>query len=449
MKQFLSLFSIILLMALSATAQPTGEPIDKIVAIVGSKVILLSDVENQYNQAVMSGEKPTDELRCQVVEELLLQKMLLLQAEIDSLVVSESQVESELDRRIRYFVEQMKSPEALEKYYNKTIPEIKDEFREIIKEQLLVQNMQGKITENVSVSPSEVKKYFQALKDGEIPFVDSEMEIGQIVVIPEPSAADRQVILDKISELRSRILKGESFEVLARLYSEDPGSQKKGGELGLFSRGQMYPEFEGAAFSMKNPGDVSEVVETPAGYHVLQLIERKGDYINVRHILLTVKASATDLYAGKLKLDSVYNKINSGELTFTEASQKYNPESYKGSGGMILNPYSGGTKFKPAEMNNYDVTLFFNVEKLEPGSISKPVLFQSDAGKDGYRLIFLRSRTQPHKATLDTDYNLITQFALDTKRQQALDKWVQTKKSTTYIRLMDEYKSCLFKYKWE
>ena len=209
MKQLLSLFSIILLMVLSTAAQPTGEAIDKIVAIVGSKVILLSDVENQYNQAIMSGEKATDELRCQVVEELLLQKMLLMQAEIDSLVVSESQVESELDRRIRYFVEQMKSPEALEKYYNKTIPEIKDEFREIIKEQLLVQNMQGKITENVNVSPSEVKKYFQSLKDSEIPYVDSEMEIGQIVVIPEPSPADRQAVYDKISDLRARVLKGE------------------------------------------------------------------------------------------------------------------------------------------------------------------------------------------------------------------------------------------------
>lgn len=446
MKQLIIPVLFALMLPTAVLAQPTGEPIDKIVAIVGEKIIMLSDVETQYWQIVMQGTKQTDELRCTILEELLLQKMLLTQAEIDSLVVTDDQVQSEIDRRLRYFIQQLGSPEALEKYYNKSIPEIKDEFQDLIKDQLMVQQMQGKITENVNISPAEVKKHFNGLSPDSIPFVESELEIGQIVVIPEPSTTDKQYIHQKISDLRARVAKGESFEALARLYSEDPGSAKKGGELGMFSRGQMYPEFEGAAFSLKSPGDISEVIESPAGFHFMQLIDRKGDYINVRHILLMVKASPTDLYAGKLKLDTIYNQIVSGALTFSAASDKFNPKEYKGNGGLMLNPYSGSAKFKPAEV---DASVFFTVDKLEAGSISKPVLFQSDDGKEGYRILYLKSRSVPHKATLNEDYNLITQFALEAKKRQALDKWIVSKKSSTYVRIMDDFKECIFKYDWE
>ena len=442
---FLQIFTTIAL-PLLIFAQPAGETIDKIVAIVGDKIIMLSDVETQYWQLIMQGEKPTDELKCNVLEELLLQKMLLTQAENDSLVVSDSQVEGEIDRRLRYFIQQLGSPEALEKYYNKTIPEIKDEFKDLIKNQLLVQQMQNKITENVSISPAEVERYFKKLSPDSIPFVESEMEIGQIVFIGEPSAADKQVVYQKISDLRNRILKGENFEALARLYSEDPGSAKNGGELGMFSRGQMYPEFEGAAFLLKNPGDVSEVVESPAGYHVLQLISRRGDYINVRHILLMVKTSPTDLYAGKLKLDTIYNQIVSGKITFANAADKYNPDGYKNSGGILINPYSGSTKFKSAEI---DASIFFTIDKLEPGSISKPVLFQTEDGKEGYRILYLKSRSVPHKATLTEDYNLITRYALEAKKRQALDKWIASKKNATYVKIFDDFAGCIFKYKWD
>ena len=234
-----------------ASAQ-TGETIDKIVSIVGNEIILFSDVEAQYWQLVMSGEKQTDELRCNILEELMLQKMLLTQAKFDSIKVSDDQVNSEIERRLRYFIMQLGSPEALEKYYNKSIPEIKEEFKDLIKNQLLVQMMQNKITENVTISPSEVKNYFQSLPEDSIPTVEAELEIGQIAIVPSPSAADKKVIFQKISDLRTRILNGENFEALARLYSEDAGSAKKGGEVGTFNRGQMYPEFEGAAFSLKN-----------------------------------------------------------------------------------------------------------------------------------------------------------------------------------------------------
>ncbi|PLW92561.1 MAG: peptidylprolyl isomerase [Marinilabiliales bacterium] len=425
--------------------KPEGETIDKVVAIIGDQMVLLSDVENQYWQLIMQGETKSMELRCSIFEELLLQKLLLAQAKADSIEVSQAEVDGELDRRIRFFVAQLGSPEALEAFYNKSILEIKDEFRELIYQQLLIQRMQGKITENVSITPKEVKKYFNSLSEDSVPLIPSYIEVGQIVIIPEPSEADRDAVYQEISALRDRILKGESFEVMARLYSDDPGSSSKGGELGLFGRDEMYPEFEAAAFGLKNPGDVSEIIETPAGYHILQLIERRGEYVNVRHILHIIKVSPTDMYQAKLKLDTVYNEINSGKLTFAEASEMYSDDPNKNEEGLMINSYSGNTKFSADEV---DAAVFFVVDKLEPGSISRPVLYQTIEGKDGYRILYLKSRSEPHKANLQDDYNTIQELALNAKKMQALDKWVAVKKSSTYIRIMEDFQGCLFRYDW-
>lgn len=425
--------------------KPEGQTIDKVVAIVGDQMVMLSDVENQYWQLIMQGQTQSLELRCSIFEELLLQKLLLAQARADSIEVSESQVNGELDRRIRYFVAQLGSPEALEQFYNKSILEIKDEFRDLIREQLLIQQMQSKITENVSITPNEVKRYFNGLAADSIPSIPSYLEVGQIVLIPEPSEEDRSAVYNELSALRDRILKGESFEALARLYSDDPGSASKGGELGLFGRDEMYAEFEGAAFGLKKPGDVSEIVETPAGYHVLQLIERRGEYVNVRHILLIVKVSPTEMYNAKLKLDTVYSEINAGKITFSDASSKYSDDPNKNEEGLMINPYSGNTKFSSDQL---DATVFFVVDKLTPGSISKPILFQTQEGKDGYRILYLKSRSNPHKANLKDDYNAIQEMALNEKKMQALDKWVNSKKSTTYIRVMSDFEGCIFRYDW-
>lgn len=444
---------LFLLFSASLNAQPEGKPegkpegetIDKVVAIVGEQMVLLSDVESQYWQLIMQGEKQSLELRCSIFEELLLQKLLLAQAKADSIEVSETQVNSELDRRIRFFVAQLGSPEALEQFYNKSILEIKDEFRELIRQQLLIQTMQAKITENVSVTPSEVKKYFNKMHEDSVPFIPSVMEVGQIVILPEPSEADRSVVYDKISALRERVINGESFEVMARLYSEDPGSATKGGELGLFGRDEMYPEFEAAAFGLKNPGDISEIVETPAGYHVLQLIERKGEYVNVRHILHIIKVSAIDMYKAKLKLDTVCNEINSGEYSFAEASEIYSEDPNKNDEGLMINMYSGNTKFKGDQM---EAAVFFVIDKLEPGSISKPMLYQTRDAKEGYRILYLKSRSTPHKANLNDDYKTIQDMALNEKKMQALNKWVKDKKAGTYIKIMSDFEGCLFKYNW-
>ena len=425
--------------------KPEGETIDKVVAIVGDQMVMLSDVENQYWQLIMQGETQSMELRCSIFEELLLQKLLLAQARADSIEVSETEVNNELDRRIRFFVAQLGSPEALEAFYKKSILEIKDEFRDLIRQQLLSQRMQAKITENVTITPNEVKKYFNSLSEDSIPAIPSYMEVGQIVIIPEPSESDRNLVYEEISELRQRVLKGESFEVLARLYSDDPGSASKGGELGLFGRDEMYPEFEAAAFGLKNPGDISEIIETPAGFHFLQLIERRGEYVNCRHILAIIKVDPNDLYSAKLKLDTVYSEITSGKISYKDASALYSDDPDKNEEGLMINSYSGNTKFTGEQL---DASVFFSVDKLNPGSISKPILFQTQEGKQGYRILYLKSRTEPHKANLKDDYNTIQELALNAKKLQALDKWVAVKKSSTYIRIMKEFEGCLFNYNW-
>lgn len=448
MKYILSLLGIFLLSVTATIAQPNGSTmVDKIVAQVGDKIVLYSEVENQYWQMVMQGGPKTDDLRCGILEELLLQKLLLNQAEIDSVTVSDSQVEGEIDRRIRYFVNQLGSPQKLEEYYKKSIIEIKDEFRDLIKQQLLMQTMQGKITENVKITPNEVKKYFSTLPPDSVPNIPSVLEIGQIVIKPMPSQAEKDEIKKKLEDLRTRLLKGENFAAMARLYSEDPGSAKNGGELGMFGRGEMYPEFEAAAFALTSPNEISPVIETEAGFHVLQLIERKGDYINVRHILMISKASPMTLFSAKQKLDSAYTQMAAGKMTFQQAVEKYTTDDQgKQNGGLMINTYSGNTKFRPDEV---EPNLFFQIDKLKAGEFTKPMIYPDSDGKDTYRIFYLKSRSLPHKANLKDDYAAIQEMALQHKKAQAMQKWVSEKTKSTYIKIEDEFKGCTFKYNWQ
>lgn len=450
MKYSILLFSLLLVFSNpeKLIAQPQGETIDKIVAIVGNNKILYSEVESQYWQLVMQGSPQSDELRCSIFEELLLQKLLLNQAQIDSITVSDSQVEGELDRRIRYFIYQLGSKEKLEAFYGKSVLEIKEEFRDLIRDQILIQTMQGKITENVKVTPAEVRKYFMSLHPDSIPLIESTYEIGQLIIIPKVTDEERALLKAKLEALRERIVKGENFQAMAVLYSEDPGSSKKGGELGMFGRGDMFPEFEAAAFALKTPGEVSPVIETKVGFHLLQLIERKGDYVNVRHILFISKASPIALFNTKLKLDSVYNDILAGKISFTEAVNKYGAENLQSQDGIMVNSYSGNSRFTAEELNQMDPTIFFTIEKLEVGQVSKPVAFQDEEGKDAYRLLYLKSRTKPHRATLEEDYNTIQEIALQKKKLKAMQQWVNEKKGNTYVKIMEEFQGCLFNYDW-
>lgn len=420
--------------------------IDQIAALVGRNMILQSDIENQYinyrMQGIINGSGP--EVKCSILEDMLFQKLLVAQAEVDSVVVDDAQVNAELDRRIGTFINQFGSQEKLEQYYNKSITEIKSELFNVIKEQLLAQQVQQQIISDVSVTPSEVKAYFRSLPKDSIPQVKMEYIIQQLVKNPPISVEEKIRVKEELFNLRKRILNGENFSTMAILYSEDPGSAKKGGELGFYGRAQLYPEFEAVAFKLKE-GEVSDIVETEAGYHIIQMIERKGDYINVRHILLVPKVSPADLQKARKELDSIALLIRNDSISFDDAVTKYSDDKNKNNGGYLLNQYTGSTSFEAEQL---DPQVAFVVDKLKVGKISNPVPMKTDKQKDAYRILYLKDKTKSHRANLDEDYPKIQQWALQQKQKKVVDEWVNKKSQRTYIKINDDFKQCSFHYNW-
>ena len=436
-------FFIVTLIPVFSFAQP--QVIDKIVAQVGNQIILKSEVESQYTQYVAQGNEATEILRCQILDQMLLSKLLIHQAQIDSVTVADAQVQDELDKRIKYFVRQLGSEQKLEEFYNKSIIEIKSEFADLIRDQLIVQTMHQKITGDISASPAQVKAYFNSIPPDSIPFINTEVEVAHIVKNPKISDQEKAAVRARLDEIRTRILKGESFSTLAILYSQDQGSAKKGGELGFTERGQLLPEFEAVAYNLRGE-EVSLIVETKFGFHIIQAIERRGDRINFRHILLKPQVSAADLNNAQASLDSILLKIRSGELTFAEAAEKFSDDNdTKFSAGLLVNPNSGHTKF---ETDQLDPNLFFVIDKLQVGEISEPVLMTTEDGGQAYRIVKLRSRSEPHKANLKDDYQRIKEATLNQLQADAIEKWMEKKKKNTYIQIDDSYQSCQLIQDW-
>ncbi len=443
LKYFILILSFFVLSTLNTFSQ--GKVIDQIVAIVGSNIIKLSDIENQYLQMRAQGNFVSgDSSKCSILENMLFSKLLLNQAKLDSLVLTDEQVESEMERRLRYYVAQFGSKEKFEEFYKKSIIEFKAEFKDIVKNQMLVQRMEEKITENVKVTPLDVKKYFNEIPKDSIPLIESEYEIGHIVRQPFVSKEEKAYTKQRLEELRERIVKGEKFSSLAVLYSEDPGSAKKGGELGLYGRGELYPEFEAAAYGLKKD-EISPVIETKAGFHIIQLIERRGDYINARHILFTPKVSPYQLGKAKAYLDSIYTVIKDSAMQFSKAAMRYSDDLNKNNNGMIVNTATGNTKFSAEEV---DPTIFFTIDKMKPGEISKPVLMKDSEGKQAYRILYLKNRTSPHKANLQSDYDKIQNAALERAKGEVVKKWTNEKIRKTYINIFEPYNKCKFDNNW-
>jgi len=431
----------------SIVAQDSAMVIDQVIAVVGGNIILESEVEAQYMQYRMqeggaTGSSST--VKCSMLEMMLYQKLLLNQAELDSVEVSEDQVEAEMDRRLRHYIGLLGSPEKFEEFYQKSILEFKDELRDQVKELLLVDEVQKTIIGELNVTPTEVKNYFRNIPQDSIPLINSEVEIAQIVKLPPVNKEEVDKVKNKLQELRTRVLNGENFVTLAILYSEDPGSAKNGGELGMFGRGEMYPAFEAAAFNLEK-GAVSEIVETEAGFHILQMIERRGEYVNVRHILLRPKVSPMDLAKAKVQLDSIVSLIDKKEYTFEDAITKFSEDPSKNNGGLIINPMNGTTLF---EADQLDPKVFFIIDKLEPGEISVPVQFQTEDAKDAYRILYLKKRTEPHKANLKQDYDKIKEWSKEEKKQELISKWIREKSELTFIKINGSYNDCVYVNTW-
>ncbi len=443
-----SLFSVFMLALSFLPLQLMAQErvVDEIVGMVGSHPVYWSDVEAQLAQARANGMKGDSyALRCNIFEQLMFQKLLVNQAEVDSLVVSDEQVDGELDRRLRYYIQQFGSQQKLEEFYDKSISEFKDELREPLRLEILAQQAQGKIVENVKITPNETKDFFKKIPADSIPIIPTEYEIGEIVKKPTVGTSQLKEAKEKLTAIKERVQRGEKFTTLAVLYSEDPGSATKGGELGFFGKGAMAPEFESAAFSLKNKGEISEIIKTKFGFHLLQLIERKGDQVNVRHVLIIPKVSPDDLVLAGAKLDSISDLIRKDSITFEKAALKFSDDPGKVNGGLMQSSNTGNTSLAADEL---DPKVFFVIDKMQPGEVSASVPYVTEDGTQAYRILYLKSRTAPHTANLKDDYNKIQEWALENKKQKAITKWISMKSKTAYVRIGERFKDCEFQYEW-
>lgn len=441
MKKFLLIAGSLMCLFLNVNAQKTN--IDKVVAVVGSNIILLSDLNQQYAIYLNQGNPADEKAKCYFLQQMLVQKLLKQQAEIDSIMVEDTQVDDALDKRMRYQIQRMGGQDKLEQFLQKSVLQYKDEMRPDIKEGLIAEKMQQKITENATVTPLEVKQYFDGYKKDSLPDIGTELEIGEISLYPKLTKAEKQKYYDKLDAIRLRIKSGEDFGFLAKTYSEDPGSASEGGDLGFFDRGMMVKEFTAWAFKLK-AGEMSPVFETENGYHILQVIERRGEQVHARHILIRPITTLASLERIKLKADSIYKDIVSKKVPFSAAASLYSDnKETQYNGGMMLyaDNVTARTTFIPVE--KLDPTVFVIVDTMKVGAISKPVAFTSQQdGKEGYKIFLLKSKIPPHKGNLDQDYPKFKERAQKEKEAKIMSEWFEKRKETTYIRVDDEFATC-------
>jgi len=437
-----------MLLTLSSLLTFAQEPvvIDEVVSVIGDEIITKSELESQIVNMTAQGMKLTDQSRCRVLEDILYSKTLLNQAKVDSIEVSDQQVEGEMDRRLRHIIGQIGSEEKLVEYYKKPISQIKDEMRKSMRDQMLIQQMQADITSDVSITPKEVEDYFDRIPEDSLPLVNARVEMAQIVVNAKTSRQAIEAVKEKLRNYRKRVLEGEKFSTLAVLYSEDQGSAANGGEIGFVGKAEVEPEFAAAAFKLKQ-GGVSPIVKTQFGYHIIEMIERRGNKINVRHILLKPKQDQASFEKAKQKLDSINTLIELDSLTFKEAAKRYSDdEDTKKNGGVIVNPYTASSMIP---MDELDPATFMVIDNLEEGEISEPVRIQNPRKKPGYRIIKLLERTEPHRANLKQPYQNIKAAAKAEKEQEVLQEWVSDAVTQTYISIDEEYaQGCEFKQNW-
>lgn len=416
----------------------SGHLVDKVQIIVDDKIILHSDIENQLH--LMAKElKEISDSKCYLVEQLVMNKVMTSQAVLDSIPLSDEEVDGELDRKINYYVNMLGSKQLFEEYYNKPIEVIKEDFREDIKDQMLAQRMRNKIVEGLSVTPTEVRDYFNKIPKDSLPFYNTEYEVSQIVIKVKIGEQQQQMALNKILDLKKRAEDGEDFSLLATLYSEDPGSAAEGGELGLMPRGTFVPEFEAAAFKLQD-GQISDIVKTQFGYHLIKLNKRIGEQIDCSHILIRSQAANKDMTDAKAKADSIRNELANKTITFFDAVRLYSDdEMSKGNGGRVLNYETGGTIMEPQQMDPY---LYKMIEKLEVDSISTVEPYQMQDGGYAFRFAKVDSKVAPHVANMSQDYTKILEAAKLEKEQRTIADWINRRSKKSYIFINDDYRDC-------
>ena len=419
--------------------------VDGIAGVVGSNIVLNSDVEQQLLQYQAQGLEIDSALRVQVLEDLLFQKLMLHQAILDSVVVTESDVLNEIDSRINNFITQLGGEEQLESYFDKKIYEIKEEMFEPIESSLLIQRVRYDITSDVRITPSEIRMYFDTFPLDSLPMVNEEVEVAQILKLPPPSETAITETKKKLEKLKKRVSKGESFGTLAILYSEDPGSSRNGGLYTSIKRGMFVKEFEAVMFSLEK-GEVSDIFKTEYGYHIAVLEERREDEVDVRHILMSPKISPIDLNNAKDLLVELRDSILNGDLIFNAAALTHSDDkATKFNGGKLINAITGTSKFELAQLEQGVNTA---IEYLNPDDITAPLYLKMEDGKEAYRMFVLISRKQQHQVNLVDDYKRIRDLALESKKDKSIEKWISKSLERTYVRVDESYQSEDFQYNW-
>jgi peptidyl-prolyl cis-trans isomerase SurA len=431
---FLLTFSLITM----AEAQSARVLADKIVGILGDKIVLKSDLDNYIDDIKRKGETVPPNAECILLERMMMDKALVLQAEKDSLPVSDEEINAELDQRIRYFIMEYGGKEAVEQIAGRTIYQIKEDSRQSVREKRLADAMRASIVENIRITPTEVKAYYDKIPKDSLVFYETELVIGQIVIYPKAGRELEKFAIDELNDYKKQIEAGKSFDNLVRLYSEDPGKAQNGGRYEMNKGDKQWdPDFKNAAFRLKE-GQVSPVVKSKFGYHIIQLVSRNGDDIVVKHILRIPQVTSEEVNQTISQLDSIRSKLIAGTIKFGVAVDKYSEdENAKMTAGLIMGQ-SGST----VTIDELDKEMVKELASLKVGEYSKPVEFTNERGTKGIRIIVIQVKTDPHRENLHNDYNKIAQHALEQKKMLAVEKWFKAKLPTYYVMIDPEFYSC-------
>jgi peptidyl-prolyl cis-trans isomerase SurA len=433
--------ALFICLPLAAMAQDEKAVIDKVVATVGGEIILLSEIQEQLSYAKQQQANLPESYACVVLQNTIVTKLLVNQAKLDSIEVKDDEVETQLDARVERLMAYFNQDEkALQEYYGQTVVEMKDQLRNDMRNQLLSERMQAQVTGKATVTPAEVQAFFKRIPKDSLPYFNSEVEIKELVYKPVVNEVEKKKSRDLAEELRKRIEDGENFAELAKKYSDDPGSGSQGGDLGWQKRGTFVPEFEATCYNLEK-NQISPVIETEFGFHVIQLLERRGNLVHARHILIRCNITDEDLDLAKLKLDSIRTLVVRDTMPFSFAVKRYgdkNTQSYNND-GRVTNPRSGNTFFEGTDL---DTDIFFAIEGLKENEVSEPTMFRAPDGTRFFRLIQLQSRTTPHKADLRQDYNKIQTAALEQKKAEYTEKWVLDRLRSTYLAIDPLFSDC-------
>lgn len=419
--------------------------IDEVVWVVGDEAILKSEVEEARMSALYEGRKFDGDPYCVIPEEIAVQKLFLHQAALDSIEVSESEVIQRVDQMTNMYIANIGSREKMEEYFNKTSSQIREALRENAREGLKVQRMQQKLVGEIKITPAEVRRHFKDLPQDSIPYIPTQVEVQIITQQPKIPLEEIEDVKSRLREYTDRVNKGESFSMLARLYSDDRGTAINGGEMPFTGRGYLDPAFANVAFNLQDPNKVSKIVESEYGFHIIQLMEKRGDRIKVRHILLKPHVPEEALMAGTARLDSIADDIRNGKFTFEEAASVLSQDKdTRNNHGLLPNPQTNTSKF---EMQELPPEIAKVVDKMKVGEISEAfTMIPQKTGKEECVIVKLKSRINGHKATISEDYQNLKEIVLEKRRDEMLDKWIREKQKHTYVRINENWKNCTFKY---